>query len=181
MCGPDGSFQTDDMSIAKNCGFNVKLMKSIAQVMFGSRVIDHSTDSVAVHRVQILQEGANGKHYEKFCELIQALGDPEMENGRTTWAFDLDIVASKMALTPQTTRSYLNAWKTEGSVVYVPPPRGKPKKLIGGIEQIDFERLAEKRENAYRKLEENLLPYFEVPDDEKHAYLEAYFKSHLGI
>jgi hypothetical protein len=95
------------------------------------------------------------------------------------YVVDLDQLAGHLAIQPGTVRNYLNTWSREGLISYCPPPRAEPKRIIGELSQVDFQRLATRRVEAQEKYA-YLLRYFDIPDQDKHAYMRDYFNATAG-
>lgn len=90
---------------------------------------------------------------------------------------DCAAFEERVGLGQYTVRKYFNAWTAAGLLHFEPPPRGGDIKLLGGIDRVEFERLARKRDRAYEKLT-HVLRYQDIPDgDAKHEFLEGYFKT----
>jgi ATP-dependent DNA helicase RecQ len=90
------------------------------------------------------------------------------------WEVDVYWIADTVQTSYQTVTKYLKQWAKDGFLEYVPPLRNKPIRLLGDICQVEFERLVRKAEFAYQKLAD-VIKYCELPDSEKHAFIEAYF------
>jgi RecQ family ATP-dependent DNA helicase len=148
---------------------------AITQTLRGSRCTEEVDDGVRVHQVKFNCR-PQAKQGQKLVTCVQEIAHVTPEG----WScFDLDLLANKMGLVATTVRKYLNDWSKpdpDGSraLDYVPPPRGKPVRLIGGLDLVDYDRLAKKREGAYAGLA-YVQKYFDVKDAHKHQYLDDYF------
>ena len=169
-CDASGVAHLSYIEIEQISGVSQDYFLSISQILRGSRCIEEVDDAVRTHQVRFLKS----PEAKKSREVQQAL-DSFAYHDDAGWAcFDIDVLASQVSLAPSTLRTYLNTWAKEKCLEYVPPPRGKPVKLIGGLDQVDYPRLAKKREAAYAGLA-YVKGYFDVKDDHKHQYLEDYF------
>jgi superfamily II DNA helicase RecQ len=145
---------------------------SISQILRGSRCIEEVDDAIRTHQVKFIKS----PEAKKSKEVLKALEELAFVSDEGWSCFDIDVLASRVSLAPTTLRTYLNTWSKEKCLEYVPPPRGKPIKLIGGLDLVDYPRLAKKREAAYAGLA-YVKGYFDVKDAHKHQYLEDYFAS----
>jgi len=144
-------------------------MDSIFEAFSGNRVVEAITGEIRMHKIRFKRDTNIGR----FIQLQHELHKAAATEGEW-YIFDLDMISTAMDVTSATVTKYLNTWKSEGLLDYEPPPRGNPKRIVGDLSLIDFERLQIKRERAYKKLE-YVKNYFLIPDEGKHEYLQDYF------
>lgn len=166
-------FHLTGEEIAQRAGVPLGDLMAIQQTLLGCRVIEDANDLARVHRLNMLGT-TEGKWFGRVSAWIHKHGQ-ELEGAL---AFDLDQMAAGLELGTATLMKYFRQWEREGAVAYEPPPRGKPKRLIGGAELVDYDRLEVKRRLAWGKLD-YVKNYFEVRDEDKHQYLEDYFLEHM--
>lgn len=116
--------------------------------------------------------GSDAGFYETYQEVWRDLGtDPDPQGYISA---DLDMVADEIGVSRNTVTSRLSKWREAGNIEYKPPYNGKITEVIGDISLVDFDRL-EKKAIRDRARIEDVQTYLRLPDDEKHAFLEAYF------
>jgi ATP-dependent DNA helicase RecQ len=119
------------------------------------------------------KESADDHDFLRFKETVETFGDVSNIPGYYLVAQKaLDTVMSKVPLGKK-----LKLWQEQEVLVYSPPDgRNRPFVISGDIDRVDFARLKRKKEEAYEKLAmvENYIK--EVPDEEKHAFMEDYFQ-----
>jgi len=129
---------------------------------------DEKVGKISFHTVP--DEARLHEYYDLICgdNGIGKLGDDG------TFAFDIDLLSSRVGVSKETVTKNLRKWQSNGVLTYIPPFRGAPTKIIGDVNKVEFARLKAKYEEAVLKLDKVLL-YFKVPDAEKHAFLRDYF------
>lgn len=164
-----GNYHLSYQEIEDGSKVGIGYLTSIFEALLGHGVIESLRDEPKVSKVRFLRESELGR----FIQLQHELDQIAARDGE--WLlFDMDRLAAGMAVGQPTVAKYLNTWKAEGLLEYDPPPRGAAKKIIGDLSLLDFDRLKEKRQLAYKKLD-YVRGYFDVPDEEKHEYLQRYF------
>jgi superfamily II DNA helicase RecQ len=161
------------LEIEQLSGVEQDYYMAISQILRGSRCIEEVEDAARTHMVKLLRQPESKQGKSIFASLKKmSYIDPE------GWAcFDLDAVSADLSLTPPTVRKYLNQWAKDEALEYVPPARGNPIRIVGGLDLVDTARLAKKREGAYAGLA-YVKKYFDVADAHKHQYLNEYFATH---
>lgn len=166
---PAGNFHSSYKEIEAGSKVGMRYLTSIFETFHGARVLESLKDEPRVSKVRLLRESDLGRFIQMECEL------EKISSRDGDWMlFDLDCLAQAMKVGPPTVKKYLNTWKAENLLEYEPPPPGTAKKIVGGMELVDFDRLKVKRDMAYKKLA-YVKGYFSVPDEEKHNYLHRYF------
>lgn len=88
---------------------------------------------------------------------------------------DLLSVAADLGVKEQTVRNNLRRMHQEGLIEFTPPFNGQPRRIIGDINNVDFDTLNTRMNRAYEKLDQ-VREYCLTPDNAKHAFLEKYFR-----
>lgn len=92
------------------------------------------------------------------------------------YAFDIDLLRTMLGVGEQTVVSNLKKWETNGHLKYVAPFRGKPTRIIGSVDKVEFARIKAKHEDMLNKLK-MMREYFTIPDEKKAEFLSSYFDS----
>jgi RecQ family ATP-dependent DNA helicase len=115
---------------------------------------------------------SDAERFESYRSAFMEFGtEPDREGYVTA---DLSMIADSVNVSVDRIKHYLNQWEKNGSLLRRPPYRGSVTELIGDINLVDFDRLEEKRRREEEKLGA-VLRYLDLPDEEKHDFLEAYF------
>lgn len=147
----------------------------LMELFLGSGVLVEATGVTRMHRVRFNPKlECESKPFRELRKALASCGelDPERRDG--TIRFDLDVLCDKLSTSHSTVRKNLNGWRSDGILWLESPGKAKPKKLVGGMDLVDIDRIQAKRKLAFEKLEV-VLGYFHVDDAEKHEYLEEYF------
>lgn len=164
-----GNYHLSYQEIEEGSRVGIRYLTAIFETFHGMQVIESLKDEPRVSKIRLLKSSELGR----FIQLEHELDQLAARDGE--WLlFDMDSLAAGMKVGAPTVVKYLNTWRAEGLLEYEPPPRGTAKKIIGDLRLIDFDRLADKRQRAYKKLE-YVKGYFDIPDEEKHDYLQEYF------
>ena len=143
---------------------------SIVSNLISENVVRRSKDKDALTKLKVLihPDGTDDK-YDLWMAHAEECGELGADN---TLYLDLNEYSEKLGFSSSTTpKKWLTQWAKEKRIHVEFPLRTGPLEVIGSTNQIDFARLARRREEAYKKLQE-VIDYTSVPDDEKHAYLE---------
>jgi RecQ family ATP-dependent DNA helicase len=143
---------------------------SIVSNLISENVVRRSKDKDALTKLKVLihPDGTDDK-YDLWLAHAEECGELGADN---TLYLDLNEYSEKLGFSSSTTpKKWLTQWAKEKRIHVEFPLRTGPLEVIGSTNQIDFARLARRREEAYKKLQE-VIDYTSVPDDEKHAYLE---------
>jgi RecQ family ATP-dependent DNA helicase len=166
------SYLTGD-EIAKESGISTFKLRSVMSILIGNNVVARTKASEKIARVNFSGNSEDPK-FQKWKATILKGGSEETDG---FVEFDLNWLISEVSLGQATVSKYLRDWDKAGLIRYVAPFRGAPSQIIGKIDLIDFDRLRQKSIDARRKLDD-LLRYFDIPDADKHAYIEEYFQVH---
>jgi len=177
------TFHMDGQELAVLSNVSDNYHMAILQTLQGARVIETVKGHAKVYRMKIIEEPAwedtdkkaEKIHYARMVQFIRK--EFSMSNG--FYDFDLDVLAQMMGLAPATTGTHLRNWHKEERIQYEPPPRATPKRIIGDLSLVDFDRLALKRQDAFKKLD-YVKGYFGTPDHAKAGYLRDYYLATSG-
>lgn len=175
-CRNDGTFTMTSEALEKQSGVWKQYHSAIMEALHGHRVIENLPDVTKTHRVRFKNTSEEGAPF-RFLQLKEVLPDIATEEHLKDgcwFSFDADYLSSKMDLTPATVIKHIKAWDASDLLTYDPPPPGKVKRIIGDLDLIDFKRLNVKKNKALARLD-YVKGYFNVPDHEKHDYLNDYF------
>ena len=161
-----------NVEIGKLSGVPEMHVSSSLSVLVGCGVLKRDKTDDRVGLVRLLADPSVDKRFAKAASLIEEGGverDGFLE-------IDLTWLAAMWGITEESVTRNLKQWDKEKRISYVPPFTGKTTQIVGGLELVDFKRLKEKEAADYAKLQK-VIDYFDVPDAQKHDYLEAYFAS----
>lgn len=167
----DGSVQMTINEIAAQSGVYFRKIVAILEMLKSSRVIDRSNDASKAFKVKLVNPDHGDPKLEAAWQKIEQMG---VKAPQQFLEVDLAWFVNSMNLGEQTVKNYLKKWAENQFIRYIPPFRGVPTKVIGDVNSIDFDRLADKAKAANDKLNA-VLRYMETPDEEKHDFLERYF------
>ncbi len=156
--------------IASLSGASNFQIDSILSNLMSENVIRRSKDRDALTKMKILVH-PDGSDDRYLLWVTQAEECGEYADSHTIY-FDLDEFSEKLGFDKSTTpKKWLKQWCLEKKIHVEFPAKRGPLEIIGSCTQIDFARLAIRREQAHQKLKE-VIEYTSVPDEEKHAYIE---------
>lgn len=167
-----GVSRVSNAELGRMAGVQDMHVSSALSVLVGCGVLRRDKTDDRVCRVKIVAEPGKDKRYAKACDLFT-------EGGVETDGFleiDLSWLSVMWGITEESVTRNLKQWDKDGKISYVPPFTGKTTQLLGGLDLVDFNRLKEKEAMDYAKLQK-VIDYFDVPDEQKHDYLEEYFEN----
>jgi ATP-dependent DNA helicase RecQ len=173
VSGRDGVFHLTRDEAAEGSGIKDGYLDAIHETFSCYEILEPVKDLPRVHKVRFIGEHES-KRFGEFETLIDEIGT--REGG--FYLFDPDMVAARTGVGTPTVLGWLRTWSADRAVVYDPPPRGYPKRLVGDLGAVEFDRLSAKRAAARKKLD-YVYGYFKVPDRDKAEYLQSYLTAHM--
>lgn len=172
----NGVCQLTISDIAKKTGLYVRKVPAIIEVLKSNKIVEREKAGDKIARVRLEKDSEfnvpeDDSRFEQWWSIIKDYGIEE--NG--FYSIDLNWMADHVGLGYQTVTNYLKRWENEKAIRYIAPFRGSATRITGSLDQIDFNRLAAKAQHARVKLEE-VVRYIRTPDEDKHSFLENYFK-----
>ena len=168
--GPDKVCYLTLKELAEKSGASSFAISAVMEALSGARVVERPNQETKTISVKFKKH----EPVERFIRLSAHAEDLGALNASGFLEVDLEQLARKCSVTEPTVQTWLKNWSSTGALEYIPPFRGKPTRLIGRLENVNFERLEHKAELARLKLRQ-VLTYHSIPDKDKHAYLEKYF------
>lgn len=169
--GEDGSIQMTIKELAAQSGIYFRKVPSILENLKAANVIDRDNDATKKFKIKLINPDHGDDKLAMAWDKIEQMGIPAPQQFLEV---EMDWFINSMGYSDQHTKNYLKKWAEKEFIRYIPPFRGVPTKVIGTLDNIDFDRLALKARQANEKLNE-VLRYVNTPDEEKHDYLEKYF------
>lgn len=162
---------------AKMAGISPFQLDSIMANLHADNVIRRSETKETTGTVKFLKmEPGN----ERLTQWYDAILEGGVSSGDEI-EFDEDWLVNKLGYSGKATiRKWLKQWEYEGLLSYRPPRGRPPLEIIGGLDRVDFIRMHE-MEKQSRKQMEAVRTYFDIPDEEKHSFLEEQFKTENQI
>ena len=139
-------------------------------ILKSSGVIDREDDEVKPVTIRILKQADDPK-MEKLLADVKTYG-MTLPDGAID--LHLELLLSNTGRKYATVHNHLKRLAKEGFIIYTTPFRGKTTTLKGDLSLVDFQRLEQRREDAYAKLD-SVREYLRVPDEQKHQFLTDYF------
>ena len=151
-------------------------MRAIFETLKGSNVIvrDQVDKKICKLRETDADVPSDNERYHDYMRVVDSLGIP---NDEGFYEFDLNEFADTVGVGYSTVRGWFKRWAESGFIRFCDPYVGAETRIIGDLSLVDFDRLALKRDDAYRKLDD-VLKYVNLPDSEKHEFIETYFRVH---
>lgn len=174
MADRAGIIDLDTGKALKDLGLSEYAYYPLVQLFSGAGIFIEAEGYSRDHRLGFVPgKSCESKAFAKLQEAMEKLGRPDPEDP-TLLLFNKDFLCQELQLSAATVAKNLNGWKADGTIKYIAPGRTKPKRLVGDLSLIDFERMEAKRKLAFKKLDV-VTKYMESDDSEKHGILEEYF------
>ena len=168
----DGVSQLTLMDISKRTNLFSRKVPAVLEILKSNRVIVRQKSGEKIAKIRLDENlPEDDARFTQWWDTIQTYGIEE--DG--FYAIDLNWLSDNLGLGYQTIVNHLKRWDTASVIRFIPPFRGSATRIIGSVDQIDFERLAVKAAKAHDKLEQ-VISYVNTPDADKHAFLERYFE-----
>lgn len=105
---------------------------------------------------------------------IRPLHGEQVGGNKTVYRVDLAYLVNKVSQSEATVKGKFKKLKDGGFADIIAPFKGKSTKLIHYPEEEDLKKADERRSTEFTKLQK-VREYFDVPDEEKQAFLLKYF------
>jgi len=138
-------------------------------VLAGAGVIDRNFDAGKIATIRLRKPHAD-EEYKAVQDGAELIGTRKGE----AIEFDLDALGEKLKLKDKKLKDILKSLDKEGYINYIAPYRGKPTRIVGDIDKVDFRRLKGRYESGMAKLS-RVIDYHDCPDRDKHTFLQEYF------
>jgi ATP-dependent DNA helicase RecQ len=168
----NGVSQLTISDIAKKTNLFSRKVPAILEVLKSNRIVEREKNGEKIAKIRLDENTPeDDSRFDLWWNTILEYGMEE--DG--FFHIDLNWFSDHIGLGYQTITNHFKKWDEQSVIRFVPPYRGSATKIIGSIDQIDFERLSIKAARAHEKLEQ-VLGYIKTPDHDKHSYLETYFQ-----
>jgi len=165
----DGICKVTIDNLARHAGIHSAYCDSAIGILASSGVIDRNFDAGKTATAKLKK-----LHLDEECQaLMNTVERVGVKNG-DGFDFNLDTLIEVSGIKQKRATDMLKALDKEGYLTYIPPFRGKPTRITGKLEQVDFVRIKEKHTASLSKLS-RVISYHDTPDPKKHDFLQAYF------
>lgn len=110
--------------------------------------------------------------FKRFRAAIAGAGR-EVDDG--VYEVRSEKIADEMGVKTSTVQGYIRKYREAQLLDWTPPFLGSEMQVIGDVNLVEFDRLAEKQQRSYAKLDA-MVSLMNTPDERKHEFLEAYLK-----
>lgn len=173
MQDTDGTIHANRMLVAQKVGVDPKLMGAIMTFMYGEKLVEEVKDTGKPARLRWAEAIPSFTPAES--ETRDAITMVSREVGGW-YEFDIEQLSQRLGLKAATVGSRLTSMASKGLFTYVRQDSRKPIRIIGNPDTVDFSRINQKAAEAQEKLAE-VIAYCDVPDEDKHTYLEQTMKT----
>jgi len=171
--GPRGPIMAKRDEIANKAGVDVFAVQAIMTFCLGERIFAHDEKAARQQRVRFAENITSMTPKQR--ETRDHIYDIAVEKDGW-WNFDLEALAEECSAEPSTVMARVRKMFNDGILDWVKATTSKPLQVIRRPEEVpkeSFDRLAVKAAQAEADLQQ-VLQYCEIPDDEKHDFLESY-------
>lgn len=151
---------------------NPQTITSIMAILIASNVVERTKEDDKILKIRF----AGSSPEQKFVKLTSTAAAFGKTGSGGYIEIDKDTFVKSMGLSWPTLRTFLKSMEKQGVIHYQLPYNGSYTRLIGDIKQVDFDKLEERKKDAYMKLECVIDYASRVPDERKHDFLESYFE-----
>ena len=155
--------------LAQHTGLHAATVSSALSMMSGHKVIDRDSTPRKTAKVRIIKQHMDEKYMSLFSD-IEKFGFLNSE----FYDIDLEFLSENRQVKVPALLRDLHVLDESDYIIFVPPFRGKPTKIIGSIDLVDFNKLNQKRSEAFKKIDE-LMDFCELTNSKKHSFLTNYF------
>lgn len=170
---PDGFLRMTQSDIANQARVPAGMISSIMQVLMGAGLIERQKSHEKIASVRFEGDSADPK-FETLRETILGLGGTRKhQNGFVQ--FDLLELVAALDRQENTVSTWLRDLANRRLITYNKPFVGSSTQVLSrNLSAIDFARLKKRAQMAHKKLQQ-VIKYCNLPDRDKHEFLEEYF------
>ena len=157
--------------VAKYLDVHASAISACLNIMNQAGVVDRKKTSNKIFKCKILKEHIN----DKYENILEAISDFGIMGDDGFYEADLEVVAGAVSIKSTTLRTKLRDLDSDGYIMFIPPFRGTPTKILTDLSSIDFESLAAKASSEFSKLQD-VKEFLDCKDSEKGQFLHNYFR-----
>ena len=159
-------------------GVHGGIVTGVMQNLQACNVVERVKSDVLFHLVKVLEPHVSEEHadyalYNKVMDVVHRYG-VEDETGALN--IEKSTFEQSVGVTHATLLKYLRKLRESGLILHEPPSVGGELRVLGGLDRVDFARLAARAELGYTKLQHVIEYTNDVDDRDKHRYLKDYFE-----
>jgi len=156
--------------LASMIGVKEQQVSASLGVLKSSGVIDREDDETKPVTIRFVKPPDDAK----FVKLLDDVKKYGMLLPDGSVDLSIDLLLKQTGRKYATVHSHLKKLDKDGFIVYTLPFRGKTTVMKGDLSLVDFERLAQRKRDAYAKLDA-MQDLLNTPDEQKHEFLTNYF------
>ena len=164
-------------AIATKIGMRSDAVSGSLAILKANGVVSRDNLPGDVARFQILAESPGHPNHVEFIKQL-------VQNGRDAggWWYEVSLnhMSGIIGNVVTTIRRTCRDLHDGGFVNYQAPFRGKVTEFIGDISEVNFERLQQKRDEGFRRMQE-VKEYLTLPDGDKSRYITNYFSNEHDV
>lgn len=157
--------------ISKSHDIHNASIQSCLNIMAQHKVVERKKTSSKLCKIKLLKEHID----EKITKILCGVSDFGVMQEDGFYEVDLEALASVAGIKPATLRNKLKALDVDGYLIFIPPFRGTPTKVIGTLDLIDFKQLQYKASLEMSKLR-HVKEFIDTDDEHKSEFIYKYFK-----
>tara|TARA_B100000579_G_scaffold437938_1_gene470092 strand:+ start:13708 stop:15345 length:1638 start_codon:yes stop_codon:yes gene_type:complete len=166
-----GSCQVLVSEVSKFLNVHDGAVSACLNIMSQAGVVERKKTSGKLFKTKVLKEHIN----EKFASILEAISDFGIMGDDGFYEADMEAIATTVGIKSTTLRTKLRDLDKDGYIIFVPPFRGVPTKVISDLSKIDFDGLQKKAALELGKLN-HVRDFLNTDDNEKGVFLHNYFK-----
>lgn len=167
-----GYVEITTKQLGMKTGVAQRTISTIFEILQSSGVVERKSDPKRNFRVRPVYPLEEDARFQQYWDFMETNGIKDADGFYTV---DIDGLVEHVGVSDQTVRNWLKKWHSSDKLRYIPPFSGTPTQIIGNLNDIDFDRVETKAKEAVEKLAK-VLEYCNLPDNEKHDFLETYFE-----
>jgi ATP-dependent DNA helicase RecQ len=165
-----GSCQVLISEVAKVLNVHDSSVNACLNIMAQAGVVERKKTSGKLFKAKLLKEHIN----TKFADILEAIANFGIMGSDGFYEADLEIIATTIGIKSTTLRTKLRNLDKDGYIIFVPPFRGVPTKVLSDLSKIDFDSLKNKAALELSKLN-HIKDFIDCLDKDKGAFLHNYF------
>lgn len=174
----DSVVRTDYATMSKLSGVKPQFLGACIQSMFAASVIQSARSDVSMHTFRFLnapdESHVQYVNFEILREVVNRFGAKDTASGNFT--IEDGALMSAFPVTKPTVKKYLKQLRDFGFIFYKEPIGGAQYRVLGGMERMDFPRLAARVQLGAERLRYVVRYTNEIADVDKQAFLKEYFE-----
>jgi len=175
----DGNVMITGAECAQKTDMHPMQVDACMNLLISNSIIERITPKDRFAKIKFLTEPSDktSKNLKKYWDLLNTVSFPD---NKGYYEIGLNFLADELKVLPASINAQIKKLEASSEILYEPPFRGKPIKILQPLSAFDKDFLVNRRSQLHLKLKQ-MKDYARTPDDKKQDFLQDYFLQLNGV